>query len=341
MFIPSDYREIFDAAPDATLVVSGDGRILAANGRALDLFRYSEEELVGQPIEKLVPETLRRGHERQREAYVGDPRTRPMGIGLQLHALRADGVQVPVEISLSPWRAGGQLRIICSVRDITDRLRLRQFHASTLRATEDERERIARELHDDTAQHLAALIVWLHLAEQAGNPNERQRHLAEVRRGLQEVSEGVHRIARGLRPPELQDAGIVPAIQAHIRRVSRITNTRIAMNLDPVDSRLDADAQLVLYRIVQEALSNAVRHAEAQTIAVNLKVEDGHVVAEVADDGRGFVPGAVSDRLTGLGLVGMEERAAMVGGTLTVDARPGAGARIRLEIPTERSSTDG
>jgi PAS domain S-box-containing protein len=341
MFIPDDYREIFAAAPDATLVVAGDGTILAVNPRGIELFGYSEEDLVGQGVEMLVPDALRKGHARHRGEYESAPRTRPMGIGLELHARRADGTLVPVEISLSPWRQGGETRVICSIRDISDRLRLKHFGTSTLRATEKERERISRELHDDTAQQLAALLVWLHLAEAAKSGTERRRQLAEVRRGLQEAAESVHRIARGLRPPELQDAGVGPAIQAHVRQVARVTTAHIDTDLESVDSRLDPDAQLVLYRVVQEALSNAIRHAEAERVAVTVKAQNGVVVAEITDDGCGFEPERVGDELGGLGLLGMEERAAMVGGTLTVDSRAGEGATIRLEIPTAKGHGHG
>ncbi len=295
MLSNEEFRAVFDASPDGMLIVGEDGRILAANRQCRALFGYEPAELEGQEIELLVPEAEREAHTRHRGQYVRHPHPRPMGVGLNLQGRRKDGTTFPAEISLSPLRTDGGLRVICAVRDVTLQKRLQSFSEAALRATEEERQRIARELHDDTAQ----------------------------------------RLARGLRPPELEDAGLSAALLAHFRNVEEGTGFRVQAHLEPVDGYLDLTEKLALYRIVQEALSNARRHAGIEEAKVRVFREDGYVVAEVRDDGRGFVSVGLAGDGRGLGLVGMHERAAMIGAGLSVDSHPGEGTVVRVAIPIE------
>ena len=156
--------------------------------------------------------------------------------------------------------------------------------------------------------------------------------LEELREGLREASDSVRRIARGLRPPALEDAGVVPALRAHIRRLFENHDTRATFDGVAVDQWLDDDGKLVLYRVVQEALSNVVRHSKATTVSVEVKVEGRWVVALVEDDGSGFEEMQIGGG-GGLGLVGMRERAAGAGGRVSVESEPGRGTRVRLAIP--------
>ena len=143
MLSAEEYRAIFEALPDGCLVVDSQGRIRDLNPQAEALFGWSREDLLGQPVEVLVPEAQRPGHEHHRVGYAADSHVRPMGAGLDLSGLRQDGSQFPAEISLSPWTsAAGDARVICCVRDVSERRRLQDFSEGMLRATEDERRRI-------------------------------------------------------------------------------------------------------------------------------------------------------------------------------------------------------
>lgn len=328
------YRAVFEASPDGVLVVGEEGTVRHVNPAAEELFGYTRAEMVGEPVEMLVPEQHRTGHVRHRERYHEHPRQRPMGIGLELRGLRKDGSEVPVEISLSPLTAGDEELVIATVRDVTQRNRLRDFGAGALRASEEERQRIARELHDDTAQYIATLLVRLRLVEQAGADGEWRERLADVREHLYECAESVRRIARGLRPPELEDAGLPAAVRSHMRAVSDETGLDIEVEVGALVSELDAERKLVLYRILQEAVSNVVRHAGADRIDVDLREEAGTVELVVRDDGRGFDP-ARTARVEGggLGLLGMHERAVSVGGHFSVESEEGKGTRVRATIP--------
>lgn len=330
------YRAVFQAAPDGILIVDEEGTIRAANPAAETLFGYEAPEMIGREVEILVPDDLRARHHRHRRSYTEDPRARPMGVELELRGRRKDGSVFPVEISLSPLESPAGLHVIAMIRDVSERRRLREFGAGALRAAEEERQRIARELHDDTAQRLAALLLRLELAERTGERSERKRILDEVHDEILECAEGVRRIARGLRPPALEDAGVSVAIRSHVRTVSAGTDIRTEMEVEPVDEHLDLDGKLVLYRIVQEALSNAVRHSGASRIGLLVTAEEGWVVGEVADDGKGFSVEKALNAAGGLGLLGMRERAALVGGRVTIESERGEGTTVRVRLPARK-----
>ena len=330
-----EYEAVFRAAPDGIVLVDAEGVIRDVNPAVGRMFGYEPDELVGQPVELLVPERSRGGHRGQRDAYIGHPRARPMGIGMELAGRRKDGGEFPVEISLSPIASDAATHVIAVVRDVTERNRLRAFGAGALRAAEEERQRIARELHDDTAQRLAALLVRLQLAMRAGRAADREAMLAEIRQGIEEAADSVRRIARNLRPPVLEEVGVVGAIRMHARSLREAYGIQIEVEASRPEPRLAADLELALYRIIQEALSNVVRHGRADSARVSFSTMDGVIEIGVADTGVGFDPDVVEREGRGLGLIGMRERARYTGGELDIDSAPGAGTRVRLRIPME------
>ena len=295
-----DSAKIFEAAPDAILVIDEKGNILAANPQAGRLFGCEAEQLVGRGVDSLVPTRHRVAHAAHRERYAEEPRSRPMGIGLELTALHSDGWEIPVEISLSPLPSPQGLRVICTVRDVTERVRYREFGRAALRAAEEERKRLAL----DTA---AAL----------------------------------HRIARGLRPPALAEAGLEAAIRADVRSRLADTDIDVGIDLDSVGELLDEDQKLVLYRILQEAISNVVRHAYASRLSIVVRRDGDHVVADITDDGRGFVVDEVDVLAGRLGILGMRERAASVGAKLSITSELGEGTHLAVELPLRPAPGEG
>jgi PAS domain S-box-containing protein len=329
-----EYRAIFEASPDGCLVVDRDGVIRAANPRIQSLFGWSPEELSGRSVDLLVPEILRTAHVAHRAHFVADPHNRPMGVGLDLRGQRKDGTTFPVEISLSPWvEGGGEVRVICTVRDVSDYRRLQNFSEGALRATEEERQRIARELHDDTAQRLAALILRIRRLALEEDQVARKALLEEIREEIVDAADGVKRMARGLRPPEIEELGLALAVTAHVRGLREGAHFEVDTELGNVDPYLNVNEKLALYRIIQEALSNARRHGGAGKAAVRLSREGDAIVAEIEDRGRGFRMSQAVDQGGGLGLVGMRERATMVRGRLTIDSVPGRGTIVRVVVP--------
>ncbi|HSJ16302.1 MAG TPA: histidine kinase [Longimicrobiales bacterium] len=218
------------------------------------------------------------------------------------------------------------------------RQRLREIAARALAASEEERKRIARELHDGIAQSLAALRIRLRVARGVGDDATRRELLGQISADMGEAMEELRRIARGLRPPALDMLGLGPAIESHARNIAAASGMTMELQLQDIGHPLTSEAELALYRVVQEALSNIARHSGAGSFRVCLGAANNHVFASVEDDGRGFsVAEAMSDN-GGLGLFGMQERAAYVGGTVEIASEPGAGARVHVMVPVYESA---
>lgn len=214
------------------------------------------------------------------------------------------------------------------------RERVREVASQALTAAEEERKRISRELHDETAQLLAALLIRIRLVKRAGDPRAVDALLEDMRREIGQALEGVRRFARGLRPPALDELGLIPAIESHVRSLREISEMDLSLAAGPaVDEGLPAEAGLAVYRIIQEALSNVLRHSGATRASIRLEREGARLVVCVEDDGRGFSVPTVTAGGRGLGLFGMNERAAYLGGRVDVRSEPGAGTRVRAEIP--------
>ncbi len=222
------------------------------------------------------------------------------------------------------------------------RQRLSGIAARAMNAEEQERMRIARELHDDTAQYLAALLIRLRLIRSAEDSRARDAALDEFRTEIGEALERVRRFARGLRPPALDELGLVPALESHVRALSESVGVAIRVDAEPIEHLLTQQAELALYRIAQEAISNAIRHAEPSRVTVRIAPERGTVVLVVTDDGAGFHVDEVAGRDDrGLGLFGMQERAAYVGGSVRIQSQPGVGTEVEAVIPvTARGQRD-
>ena len=337
---PDLYRAVFDAAPDAIIIVTPDGRIRSVNPRVAELFGYEAEELVGELVEILVPDAQRSRHVSHRSSFHDAPRSRAMGLGLELEGRRKDGTTFPIEVGLSSFDTHEddclQRCVIAIVRDVSERARTRLQAAARMQASEAERRRIAQELHDDTAQRLAALLLQLRLVARSSSGID-DDVIEGLRDQVEAISDGVRRVARGLRPPELDDVGLGPALRMWARTVSEEQDVDVVVEADPVVGRLDSEGQLMLYRIVQEAITNVVRHSGAQAAAVEVKVGDDEIQATVRDDGRGFDAVHVLKEGHRLGLPGMLERASMIGGRIGIDSEPGAGTTVTVTLPCARA----
>jgi two-component system, NarL family, sensor histidine kinase UhpB len=205
----------------------------------------------------------------------------------------------------------------------------RQASEAVLRAQEAERARLARDLHDEANQSLTGVLLRLRAIEEDA-PAELQGELRETAEAASLAMDELLRLARELRPSALDDHGISAALRTQVAGFARQTGIDAALQVEPDVGELGADEQIVVYRVVQEALNNVARHAEAQTVNVELKRAGGRKVLRVTDDGRGFND-AVEDR-SGLGVTGMRERARLAGGRLRVRSRPGAGTVVELTL---------
>ena len=205
----------------------------------------------------------------------------------------------------------------------------RRASSAALTAQEEERARVARDLHDEVNQALTGLLLRLEAAREKAPP-QLAAELAEIRTLANRAMQELLSLARQLRPTALDDLGLRAALAGHVRELERQGAVEAAFEVDGMLGEMPPDVQLVVYRVAQEALSNAVRHSDAEHVDVRLGREGDEVTLAVSDDGRGFVFDRVG---TGLGIGGMRERALLVGGDLQVESRPGAGTSVRLRVP--------
>jgi signal transduction histidine kinase len=194
-----------------------------------------------------------------------------------------------------------------------------------------ERQRLARELHDETGQALTSILLGLKAIEEAGNGQDVRKSVRELRGLVVGTLQDVRRLAVELRPKALDDFGLVPALQRLAETFAEQTGIRVHVQAALGDSRLSGETETALYRIVQEALTNIIKHAQAATVSVVLTRKGDRVVAVIEDDGRGFDPTDTRDER--LGLLGMRERITLVNGKLSVESRPGEGTTIAVEVP--------
>ena len=204
----------------------------------------------------------------------------------------------------------------------------RRAGSAALRAQEEERARVARDLHDEVNQSLTGLLLRLEAVREEAPP-ELEPELAETRSLANQAMQELLSLARQLRPTALDDLGLAAAIAGQVEQLRR-SGLEAELSTEGDFSDLDDDVQLVVFRVAQEALTNAARHSEAQRIAASLRSSDRGVELEVRDDGRGF---AFAQSERGLGIGGMRERALLVGAELTIESRPGHGTTVRLSVP--------
>ncbi|HEY8502136.1 MAG TPA: sensor histidine kinase [Solirubrobacterales bacterium] len=207
----------------------------------------------------------------------------------------------------------------------------RRAGSAALHAQEEERARVARDLHDEVNQSLTGLLLRLEAAREAAPPGL-EGELAETKALANQAMRELLSLARQLRPTALDDLGLAAAVGGQVEQLGR-GEIETGLQVEGDFSDLGGDAQLVVYRVAQEALSNAARHSGAGKVEVRLwRGEAGGVVLEVTDDGRGF---AFDESQRGLGIAGMRERALLIGAELTIESRPGRGTTVRLTVPGE------
>ena len=224
---------------------------------------------------------------------------------------------------------------------------LRHLSHELLRAQEEERKKISRELHDEISQILTGITVRLAALKIQANANTGSvtRKISSAQRLVEKSVAAVHRFARELRPAMLDDLGLIPALTTYMKEIRKRAGLQIRFTASKAVTKeaLDSPRRTVLYRIAQEAITNVVKHAKASQVNVCLRSSVKDIMLQVSDDGRSFsVPAALANkRCKHLGLIGMRERAEMVGGTFEIDSVPGQGTTVRVHIPLHNGNGHG
>jgi PAS domain S-box-containing protein len=341
---------IVDSAMDAIITVDAAQNIVLFNRAAEQIFRCTRREALGGPLDRFIPPRFRAMHRGHIEHFARTGVTsRRMGDVTTLWGLRADGQEFPLEASISQAGEAGERYYTVILRDITlrkqaeDALRnsqqeLRELSVRVLEAREEEKTRIARELHDELGQLLTALkmdLAWLR--ERLPRDPLSAAKVEEMGAMLDQTVGSVRRIAADLRPLMLDDLGLADAASWLVDDFARRSGIRCEIQLSGNSALAEASTTVstVVYRALQESLTNIARHAGARNAWVMLSADDGAIHIEVEDDGRGIAPEDLAKGRS-LGLKGMRERIAYLGGSFEVARAPRGGTRLRLRVPMSR-----
>jgi PAS domain S-box-containing protein len=341
------FRTIFEDAPIGIALADGEGTILQANDPLKEILgARSREEIYGKRLDSVI----------RAEAVVeGSRPENSRRVHLEMTGVREDGRPswISVNVSTVPPESPEPQYSIVMMEDLTtqkelqtqlveaerERLEgLRLFAHSIQRAQEEERSRIARELHDDICQRLTGMKYRVEVLEEGIRPTHRRvaKQLGDVREELDRSVAEVRRISSNLRPSVLDDFGLVTALRILCKEFQSAHNIAATLHISPgFPERIDPEGGTAAYRITQQALANVARHSEATSVTLNLDIRGGALSLTIADNGRGFTiagPDAVASR-KGFGLVSMRERAELLGGHLQIDSTPGRGTAISVTIP--------
>lgn len=338
-------REFVDARLVLIALPSGGSlRVAAAEGEGSYGVVGMELELAGSKAGRV----LERGRSERVDSVLEDPEVdqqaaRRLGVHSALFVplvARGRGIGVAIahdKIGPGPSFDDDDLRLAETLAqraaiavDLSERVS-RDAVRRVVEAQELERARLARELHDETGQALTSILLGLKPLEQTALSDETVAAVASVRELVVSTLQDVRRLAVELRPSALDDFGLVSAVERLAETFREQTGMQVDLETQLGEERLPGAVETALYRIVQEALTNIVKHAEASRVSILLTRKDGSALAVVEDDGLGFDPGAARDE--GLGLVGMRERVALVGGRLRIESAMGAGATLVAEVP--------
>jgi PAS domain S-box-containing protein len=314
------YRSIFENAGDPILVCSRDGTIIAANEALADL-AGARPSLAGASVSDLF------GDEGARQLTAAAQTAGQLRLTLK----RPDGSTAIVDAACTSLGDAEDSTVQAILHDVTEQEQTHQAMRAYVRevtnAQEEERTRIARELHDDTAQSLVLLCRGLDVARAGADDSK----LEEMRGLADSILEGVRRFSRDLRPSILDDLGLLPAIEWIADEASQRGVVHSSVEVAGEPRRLSSEAELVLFRIAQEALRNAEKHAGECSARITIEFRDEDVQLSVADDGRGFESAASDSAREGkLGLLGMRERAELLGADLRIESAVGKGTSVTV-----------
>ena len=332
------FRQAFAQSPIGMLLCQLDGHIFKANAAFCRMSGYAEDEIIGHRLGELAPHASTADEEIALYAKIASGEIADFSV--QQEQVRKNGHVYVVQSAISLVRsvAGVPLYCLAHVEDLTERQRhqLEALGKQSLNVQEAERTRLSHELHDDIGQSLTALKLMLRRVQQNCSHGLATECLGQANEATERLMADVRAIAYRLRPSQLDDLGLMSSLRWHLDKVARPVGLEVDLSGNLGNQRLPADIELCCFRVVQEALTNVLKHARASQLDVCLNHVDTHLLLTIHDNGIGFDVTRhylIPDNSRSLGLIGMRERVAAAGGRLEVKSSPGQGTEIRASFP--------
>jgi PAS domain S-box-containing protein len=341
-------RGILDAAMDAIVTVDQHQKIVYFNAAAEKMFGCSQDQAVGGALSWFIPDRFRPAHA-QHVAQFGASgiSSRRMGGSLVVTGLRRSGEEFPIDASISQLSDGQAKFYTVILRDVSERVRahealaqskeeLRELAGAASSAREQEQSRIARELHDELAQAMSALKMDIKFIRDGRSATDAftGKRLDRMEAQIDSTIAAMRRIAADLRPLALDDLGLIPAIESLAQDFQRRTGIRCELALGDPDLALPGSHATGVFRIVQESLTNVAKHAKASTVEIIVVTDDSEIAVTVRDDGVGFST-STPRKPQSYGLLGVRERAYLLGGVTRIVSAPGEGTEVEVRLPLQ------
>jgi two-component system, LuxR family, sensor kinase FixL len=325
-------RAILETAVEGIITIDERGTIESFNTAAERFFGYEANEVIGKNVNVLMSTPHREQHDSYLSNYRRTGHAKIIGIGRETFARRKDGTLFPIDLSISEVKLSNRRIFTGFIRDITERKRLEK---ELLEISEREQRRIGQDLHDGLCQQLAGIEMLSQVLAQKLAPKfkDGSARAAEIAKAVREAISQTRLLARGLSPVTLESEGLMSALAELALNLEKMFRVRCVFNCPEVVKFDNQAAATHLFRIAQEASSNAVKHGKSKNIYMELRAEPGQLQLRVTDDGIGF-PEKISGS-TGMGLRIMQSRIGMVGGTLTIERNPGGGVSVICSAPNQ------
>ena len=329
-------RAVLASAVEGIITIDECGDIESMNAAAERIFGYFAHELIGKNVNTLMPHPHREGHNGYLENYLRTGRAKIIGAGREVTGLRKDGTTFPMDLSVSEVKLAARRMFTGFIRDITER---KQLEKEILEISDREQRRIGQDLHDGLCQHLAGIELMSQVLAQKLEPKSKihARQVNEIAGHVRDAISHTRSLARGLSPVTIESEGLMSALNELATNTEKIFHVLCRCDFDEPVAIEDHAAATHLFRIAQEAVSNAIKHGKASRVVISLHKTRGRILLIISDNGVGFERQPANGK--GMGLRIMQSRAGMIGGNMAIEPNGGGGVDVTCAVPEKGASS--
>lgn len=327
-------RAILETAVEGIITIDERGIIESVNAAAERIFGYSAKEIIGKNVSILMPSPHREAHDGYLNNYLFTGRAKIIGIGREVSGRRKDGTIFPMDLSVSEVKLAARRVFTGFIRDITER---KQLEKEILEISDREQRRIGQDLHDGLCQHLAGIELMSQVLAKKVAPKSKihAKQVMDIASHVRDAISHTRSLARGLSPVTIESEGLMSALLELATNTEKIFRVHCRCDFDEPVEIQDHSVATHLFRIAQEAVSNAIKHGRARRIVITLRNSAGRITLNISDNGNGLRKKTAKHK-KGMGLRIMQSRAGMIGGAMAIEPNAKSGVSVTCSIPQDR-----